>query len=366
MTRIKTLSAYDVRVPLPAPVALATMRITARDYTIVEIVDEDGTMGRAVGYARGAPVADVVGRMLAPSWQGAEVAEPTALYDRTVRANAMQGTHGIFWRALSLADLALHDLLSRRAGVPLAAFLGGTIRPVETTLAGCYPVASETPETIAALMATMASYGSAGIKVTSSGDFAHDTGRLRTCRKALGEGTPLIVDLYSCAPDARTLLPHARDWGALGMGWLEDPFGFDDFDQLALLADGLDYPVGVGDEQAGLSHFRNLIDHGHIRVVRLDATTCGGVSGFRRIAALAAERGLPVSCHVFHHLHAQLATLLPQAMVEFMLPETGIDATHLLFRDDLRWDSGRLVPGDRPGLGVDWDEDALARFRVRN
>jgi L-alanine-DL-glutamate epimerase-like enolase superfamily enzyme len=49
-----------------------------------------------------------------------------------------------------------------------------------------------------------------------------------------------------------------------------------------------------------------------------------------------------------------------------MLPETGIDATHLLFRDDLRWDSGRLVPGDGPGLGVDWDEDALARFRVRN
>jgi L-alanine-DL-glutamate epimerase-like enolase superfamily enzyme len=105
-----------VRVPLPAPVALATMRITARDYTIVEIVDEDGAMGRAVGYARGAPVADVVERMLAPSWQGAEVAEPTALYDRTVRANAMQGTHGIFWRALSLSprSSAARSARSRR------------------------------------------------------------------------------------------------------------------------------------------------------------------------------------------------------------------------------------------------------------
>lgn len=364
MTTIKTLRAYDVRVPLPAPLALATMTITARDYTIVEIVDDEGVTGRAVGYARGAPVAAVVAQMLAPRWQGEAASDPTSLYDRTVRGNAMQGTHGIFWRALSLADCALHDLLGRRAGVPLVEFLGGAIRPVTTTLAGCYPVAAETPDTIASLMATMAGYGAAGIKVTSSGDFARDTERLRTCRAALGDDTPLIVDLYGCAPDAATLLPHAKAWGELGMGWVEDPFGFDDFDQLAALAAGLDYPVGVGDEQSGLAHFRNLIDHGRIGVVRLDATTCGGVTGFRRIAALAAARGLPVSCHVFHHLHAQLAALLPDASVEFMLPETGVDATHLLFEEDLRWDDGKLVPGAGPGIGVAWDEDALRRFRV--
>jgi L-alanine-DL-glutamate epimerase-like enolase superfamily enzyme len=47
-----------------------------------------------------------------------------------------------------------------------------------------------------------------------------------------------------------------------------------------------------------------------------------------------------------------------------MLPETGVDATHLLFEEDLRWDDGRLVPGAAPGIGVAWDEDALHRFRV--
>ena len=75
----------------------------------------------------------------------------------------------------------------------------GAIRPVTTTLAGCYPVATETPDTIASLMATMAGYGAAGIKVTSSGDFARDTERLRTCRAALGTGTPLIVCTISLA-----------------------------------------------------------------------------------------------------------------------------------------------------------------------
>ena len=364
MIRIKTISAYELRVPLPTPLPLAAMTITSRDYTVVEIVDDEGTLGRAVGYARGAPVAATVERMLAPQWQGQVVADPAALHDKTVRGNVMQGTHGIFWRALSLADCALHDLASRRAGLPLAAFLGGALHPVETTLAGCYPVTSETPDSMTALMATMAAYGAAGIKVTSSGDFARDTDRLRICRAALRDSTPLIIDLYGCVPDAASLLPHARAWGELGMAWLEDPFRFDDFEDLAALAAGLDYPVGVGDEQSGLAHFRHLIDYGRIGIVRLDATTCGGVTGFRRIAALAAERGLPVSCHVIHHLHAQLATLLPEGKVEFMLPETGVDATHLLFETDLAWDSGRLVPGSGPGIGVDWNEAALARYRI--
>lgn len=364
MTRIRTLTAYEVHVPLAAPLVLANQTIAARDYTVVEIIDDGGEMGRAIGYSRGAPVAAVVERMIAPRWEHEDVSDPASLYDRTARANSMQGTHGIFWRALSLADCALHDLLSRRAGLPLAEFLGGRIRPVETTLAGCYPVAAETPESIAALMATMARYRASGVKVTSSGDFRRDTERLRICRSALGDGTPLIIDLYNCAPNAATFLPYARQWGELGMGWVEDPFGFDDMDELMALAAGLDYPVGVGDEQAGLSHFRNLIRYGRIGVVRLDATTCGGITGFRRIAELAAARGLPVSCHVFHHLHAQLAALLPRAMVEFMLPETGVDATHLLLQDDLTWEDGKLVPGGKPGIGADWDEDALRRFRV--
>jgi L-alanine-DL-glutamate epimerase-like enolase superfamily enzyme len=364
MTRITSLTAYEVRVPLPAPLALATQTITARDYTLVEIEDADGARGRAIGYARGAPVAISAERMIAPLWQGQDVDDPAALHDRTARTHAMQGSHGIFWRALSLADLALHDLLSRRAAQPLAVYLGGKVEPVETTLAGCYPVAAETPESIAELMATMAAYGAAGIKVTASGDLAHDTERLRDARRALGgDGPPLIIDLYSSVSDAKTLLPHALVWGELNMGWLEDPFGFDDFDELAKLAAPLSYPVGVGDEQAGLSHFSNLITHGRIGVVRLDATTCGGVTGLLRIARLAATRGRPVSCHVFHHMHAQLAAVTG-ASIEYMLPQTGVDATHLLVTEDLRWDDGRMVPSSAPGLGMTWDEEALRRYRV--
>jgi L-alanine-DL-glutamate epimerase-like enolase superfamily enzyme len=362
--KLVRLSAFALRVPLGRPLRLANQTIAAREYVVAEAADDEGRVGRAIGYSRGAPVEAVIRRMISPLWQGSELEHYTALYDGTVGRNAMQGSHGIFWRALSLADCAVHDLMAIRAGVPLAQFLGGQPTPVKATLAGCYPVADETERTIAVLMAEMARYGASGVKVTGSGDLRRDTLRLGWCRAELPAETPLIVDLYNSAPPAKELIPTAKAWAEYGMGWLEDPYAFDEYGELAALADGLSYPVGVGDEQAGLAHFRNLIDFGHIGVVRLDATTCGGVTGFMRIAQLATDRGLPVSCHVFHHLHAQLAAVVPGGAVEYMLPDTGVDAIHLLLDQDLEWRSGRMLPSAEPGVGYRWNEAALQRFRL--
>lgn len=365
MTILKRLDAYLVRVPLPRPLLLIHQTIEARDYIVVEAEDAEGTTGRAIGYARGAPVDAVVSHMLRPSWLGRDFSDYAAIYDQTVRANGMQGSHGIFWRALSVADIAVHDLLAKRDGVPLGVWLGGHVRPIPTTLAGCYPLADETEEGLTALMRRMAALPSTGIKVTASGDYTRDTMRLKACREVLDHALPLIIDLYGSVPDADTVIPHARQWADFGMGWLEDPFGFDALEDLARLADALPYPVGVGDEQAGLQHFSNLMTYGRVGVVRLDATTCGGVTGFLRIARLAASRGLPISCHVFHHLHAQLASAVERASIEYMLPETGVDAIDSLIDEDLEWGSTGLLPAAQPGTGVVWNEEALLVHRTR-
>src|SRR5262249_33624494 len=140
---------------------------------------------------------------------------------------------------------------------PLAAWLGGSVRAIPAILAGCYPLTDQTEQGLEALIWRMATLPSVGLKVTGSGNYAWDTVRLKTCRQVLGDSPPLIVDLYNTAHDAASLIPHARQWAEFGMGWLEDPFGFDALEDLAQLADALPYPVGVGDEQAGLQHFGN-------------------------------------------------------------------------------------------------------------
>ncbi len=364
MAILTRLEAFEIILPLPRPLQMGAMATVERHYVIARAYDDEGNVGTAYALGRNAPVAETIDRLIAPRWLNKPLDSHPEFYANTVKGNVFLGSNGIFWRALSLADCALYDLLSRRAGQTLAEYLGGQIRPVTTTLAGFYPTADETPESLAALVELMAGMNPAAIKVTSSVDFERDTKRMELARKLIPDGPPFIIDLYCMTPNARTLLPYARKWADLHMLWLEDPFMFDDYENLAELAQGIAYPVGVGDEQTGLAHFRRLIEQGKIGVVRLDATTCGGIRAFIEIAQMAAEHHVPVSTHVYHHLHSQLSCAVPNHQwVEYMLPESAAESIQLVWNSDLKWQDGHLLPSTTGGLGIDWNEDALRHYR---
>jgi L-alanine-DL-glutamate epimerase-like enolase superfamily enzyme len=250
--------------------------------------------------------------------------------------------------------------MCQRARLPLAVLLGAQLRPVPVTMAGCYPTKDETPASITELMMAMAAFKASAIKITGSGDLERDSRRLVDCTRALGDGTPLIIDLYGSVSSADELLRYAKGWADLDMAWLEDPFRFDNLTELALLTSELPYPVGAGDEQSGLENFRNLVRFAGVRVVRLDATTCGGVTGFRRISSVATAARVPVSCHVFHHLHAQLACLAINITVEYILPDSGVDAIHELLGPDLEWRDRSLIPENSPGICSAWNVDSAS------
>lgn len=364
VTKIETL---EITIPLPKPLLLGAMPIVARQYAIVRVYDNEGNFGVTYGLTRGAPIAATMERLIAPRWVNQKLENHDQFYENTVAGNHFMGTHGIFWRALSLADCALHDLLAKRAGKSLCEYLGGSIKPVQTMVAGCYPTSDETETSLIALMQHMVSYGAAGIKITSSTDYVRDTARLAICRRAIPDGPPFVNDLYCMVKDIPALIEQARRWTDFRMLWVEDPLPFDDIAGVATIANALPYAVGVGDEQASRLHFERLMDQGQIGVLRLDATVCGGVRAFVKIAAAAAQRGIPVSCHIFHHLHAQLAAAIPNVQwIEYMLPETNVESIHLLWNSDLQWENGRLVPSALPGIGCDWNTEAIEYYRLQS
>jgi L-alanine-DL-glutamate epimerase-like enolase superfamily enzyme len=365
VTSLKRLSAYEVRVPLPRTLNLGAMIIRDREYVIVEAESEAGNCGYSIGFTRGAPIRATIERLLKPRWEGINLEDYPLIYQSTSRSNRFLGTHGVYWRAVSAADCAIHDLLAKEAGLPLCVYLGGQITPVEVTLAGCYPTNDETPESLQQQMEMMEQYRAAGIKLTSATDYARDTERLRIARSALQSGTPLLIDLYAQVDHVADILPYALRWAEYDLLWVEDPFWFDNFDDLHELARALPYPVGVGDEQGGIDHYRNLMRYGNPGVLRLDVTACGGITAFRSITQMAFERGIPISTHVFHHLHAHLAAAIPGVKwIEYMLPQAGIDGLSALIRNDLQWSSGRIVPDDAPGVHYEWNTEMLERYRL--
>lgn len=362
--RIRSIDAFEVTLPLPEPLQLGSMTIPNREYAIVRVMDEDGFVGTSYGLSRNAPISAVVLKTMAPSWQGAALEHHQRVYSRVVKSHVPLGTNGIFWRAISLLDCAIYDLLAQRTNQPLYKYLGGDSRVVPSVLVGGYPLATETSGSLAEQIQLMAARNPFGIKIGSSSDYSEDTLRLETCRQVMPDGPPLMIDLYWNATDAQELSEKAREWADFNMGWIEDPFPFDDFESVAHLSNVLSYPVAVGDEQTGLQQFEHLMDHGRIGIVRLDVTVCGGVTAFIRIAAAAATRNLTVSCHIFHHMHSHLAAAIPNvACIEYMLDDFNLDSIHLLWNSNLQWIDGGMAPTDSPGVGYQWNEDAIAYYR---
>lgn len=358
------LEAFEIILPLPKQLQLGEIVIPHREYTIVRAHDGDGNVGTAYNLSRNAPVAATVQKTVAPFLEGKPFADYDALYAQAVKANTPLGTNGIFWRALSLADCAIHDLLAQRANMPLYEFLGGDFQVTPTMLVGGYPLPSETAVSLTEEIQSLASCNPSGIKIGSASDYAKDTKRLRTCREAMPDGPPLMIDLYWNASDAASLGVEAQKWAEFNMGWIEDPFPFDDFENISQLAKMLPYPVAVGDEQSGTRHFERLMDDGLVSVLRLDATVCGGVKAFVQICKQAAKRNIPVSCHVYQFLHTQLAAAIPNVKwVEVILPKLGLESIHLVRTSDLTWQDGGFAPSKKPGVGYEWDEDALAYYR---
>ncbi len=362
--QLVSLEAFEVRLPLPRPLRLGAIEIPDREYTLVRARDDEGHVGTAYGLSRNAPLAALIARTVAPYWRARPLDDHPLFYAHAVEANVCLGPQGVFWRALGLADCALYDLLAIRAGQPLYDYLGGGPRRVRALSVGGYPSPDETAASLAAQVETMLEDSPAGIKIASCSDYASDTQRLRVCRAAMPDDLPLMIDLHWGARDAAALLPEARVWDKLGLGWIEDPCAFDDIQSIAHLAAQLRSPIAVGDEQSGHRHILRLMDEGHINVLRLDATACGGVRAFMALAAAAAERGLSVSCHVFHHLHAHLAAAAPNVgWVEYMRPAFGIESIHLLWDDDLRPADGGFLASPSSGVGYAWNEDAIEWYR---
>lgn len=361
---IESVESFEIAVPLPHPLRLGEIYIPEREYVVVFVRDTDGVTGSAYGLSRNAPVSATIRKTVAPFWANQSIENHDQLYAKCSAANVCLGTNGIFWRALSLFDCALHDLMSRRKGVPLSQYLNGRGKRPATILVGGYPTPDETRDSLARELERLVSRHPGGIKIASCGQLARDTMRLRVAREVVPDSIPLMIDMHWSTDTSKAAIKAIGSWEEFNIGWVEDPFPFDDFENLRVLSTSIGFPVAQGDEQSGVRNFVHLMDLGRVGIVRLDATVCGGVRAFASICGEARQRRLPVSCHVHHHLHAQLSVGIEGVeWVEYMLPESGLESIHLCWKSDLRWDQGGLVPSDDPGNGIHWDEAQLRRYR---
>ncbi len=300
---------------------------------------------------------------------GEDPFEIERLWYKMYRKNVYSGRAGIGLHAMSGIDIALWDIKGKALGLPVWKLLGGgfhhKIRPYASSLFG------KTPQETGELARRYRDRGFTAVKFgwdPMGKDEKTDIALVREARKGLGDDADLMIDA-GLVWDAKTAIQRARAFSEYKIFWLEEPLQPDDYDGYAKLSAASDLRIAAGEEESGRFGFLQLMDRGKIDVVQIDLTRCGGFTEAMKIASLAMDRGLPVVNHGFSTYINVAAALhflnsVPNSFIcEFVVQE-NTSLRDVITRQNIAARDGYVdIPGE-PGLGVELNEEAVAKYRV--
>jgi len=331
--------------------------VTQAPLLLIDLTTDEGIVGRSYlfGYHAFtlAPLRELV-VALGEIVKG-NVLAPVEL-DKTMRSRmTLFGTRGLQGVAVAGVDMAAWDALAVRAGVPLAEMLGSRPRPIPAyNSLGMIP-----PGEAADAAAKTVAAGFKALKVKVGWPtLAEDLAVVRAARKHLGDDAALMVD-YNQSLATPEAIRRGRVLDSEGVSWIEEPVRADDYRGAAEIATQVTTPIQIGENFNGVYEMELALSLGASDLVMPDPQQIGGVTGWLRAAALAQAAGTPCSSHLFIEVSAHLLAMTPTChYIEYL------DVAAPILAEPLRPVDGMIQAPARPGIGIEWDENAITRYRV--
>lgn len=334
----------------------AIQSFVSQETPFVRLTDADGVVGTGYSYTIGTGGPAVISLLrdtLLPRVIGREAEEIESLWRDLLLATHATAVGAITSLALATVDTALWDLRCLRARQPLWRMAGGAKPsvPLYSTEGGWLHIETEA---LVADALDMKARGFAGSKIKiGKPTLAADRERLAAVRAAVGDDYSVLVD----ANQSFTLSEARRRADMLAefdIGWFEEPMPADDVGAHAVLAAGSPVPIAVGESMYSLSQFKDYLAMGACSIVQADVARIGGITPWLKVAHMAEAFNVSICPHFLMELHVSLTCAVPNApMLEYIPQLDEIAHSRLDIRD------GRAHAPDAPGLGIDWNWDAI-------
>jgi D-arabinonate dehydratase len=274
------------------------------------------------------------------------------------------GRRGLSTRVISAIDIALWDVKGKACGLPLYKLLGGYTNSVPVYIAGGYYEEGKGLKELAAEMEESISMGARAIKMKIGGaSIGEDVERVRVVREAVGPDIKLMVDA-NCAYRYYEAINIARKIEQYDVFWFEEPINPDDYKGHQLVSQATSIPIATGENEYTRYGFRDLIEGRCAAIIQPDAMIMGGVTEFMKVAAMAQSHDLPVAPHGNQDVHIHLVAAISNGLFAEYYRDSTDPMWNKMFKETLAVDDGYLHPPDRPGLGIDLNEEALAPYRT--
>ena len=339
-------------------------------HTLVAVHTDEGVTGFGT-ISTNDDLARAAVKVLAPHWLGENALEPERVSEKLHRSTFWLGRGGTLTHVISGIDIALWDILGKTTGQPVGRLLGGRYRDK------VQPYASLLMDEPARMSEEILQLSRAGFRAFKIGwgpfgrtNASADEVIISAAREAAGPDALLMVD--AGGSDASWL--HGLKWAvrtaemlaAYDVAWFEEPLSPDAIDDFVILRQQSAVAIAGCEVLTRRQSFVPWLQRGAIDVVQPDVTKVGGLSEARRIGWLAETYGVRLIPHGWNtavgfaaDLH--LASALPGTdLVEYISDTAYIDG---IVTEPYKLDTdGMLSIPTSPGLGIEFDPDALGRY----
>jgi galactonate dehydratase len=285
-----------------------------------------------------------------------------------------------YWRggpvlmsALASVEMALWDIKGKDLGVPVYKLLGGKVREHVPCYANGWFAPAKTPEEFAAKARVAADAGYQGLKWDPFGaayrtldreEFRAAMGCVAAVKEAVGDRVEVIIEGHGRF-DVPAAVRIGRALAEYDVLWFEEPIPPDNKEGLAEVRRRVEVPIAAGERVYSRWDFREFFRLGCADYVQPDVSHAGGLMELRKIAATAESHHIPVCPHNPSGPVANAATLQIAACTpNFYLLETmagDVPYRREVSTERVHFSDGLMKIPDAPGLGIDIDEEAIAR-----
>jgi mandelate racemase len=357
---VKGVRARAVSVPLERPIVSKVGLFRNWPLILVDLYTHEGVVGhsylepyleRSARYI--VPIIEDLGEAAA-----GQALAPVEAYRRGVGSLHLVGREGLALIAVSAFDMAAWDALAKAAGLPLAVYLGGSTGPVPAYNSnGLWLSPLDTLAGEAAALVAEGHFSALKLRLGRP-TLADDLAAIAAVRDAAGADIKLMCD-FNQGLALGEALQRCHGLDDQGLYWFEEPISYDNMPGYAQLTRELQTPVQLGENFYGPRQLYQAVLAGAGDLVMPDLMRIGGVSGWLRAAAIASAAGIQMSTHLYPEMAAHLMRVTDTAhWLEWQDWANPILAQPFEIRD------GQLEVPDRPGQGIAWDEQAVARFAL--